>query len=84
MQSMRVQRPALLPDKGGYSLSQKRISPFKSPKRKDEGPSPSTPHISGLGLEELRGLRNRVRCTWLRHGPLRLAADINRALLRGA
>ena len=44
--------------KGGYSLSQKRVSPFKSPERKDEGPSPSTPHIGSFNLEELHALRN--------------------------
>ena len=36
--------------KGGYSLSQKRVSPFKSPERKV--------CIAGLGLEELHALRN--------------------------
>ena len=36
--------------KGGYSLSQKRVSPFKSPERKVS--------IAGLGLEELHALRN--------------------------
>ena len=53
-------------DKGGYSLSRKRVSPL-NPERKDEGSCPSTPHIGRSALEELRGLRNRVRCTWLRH-----------------
>ena len=32
-----------------------------------------------MRLEELRGLRNRVRCTWLRHESLRIVTDINRA-----
>ena len=36
--------------KGGYSLSRKRVSPFKSPERKVS--------IAGLGLEELHALRN--------------------------
>ena len=35
-------------------------------------------------LEELRGLRNRVRCTWLRHESLHFVTIRNRALLRGA
>ena len=37
------------------------------PPREREGSCPSTPHIGRSALEELRGLRNRVRCTWLRH-----------------
>ena len=40
----------------GYSLS-KENTPF-TPERKDEGPSPSTPHIARLQLEELHALRN--------------------------
>ena len=44
--------------KGGYSLSRKRVSPFATPERKDEGPSPSTPLIARLQLEELHALRN--------------------------
>ena len=44
--------------KGGYSLSRKRVSPFTTPERKDEGPSPSTPHIGSFNLEELHALRN--------------------------
>ena len=43
--------------KGGYSLSRKRVSPFTTPERKDEGSSPSSPHIGSLRLEELRSLR---------------------------
>ena len=39
--------------KGGYSLSRKRVS-----ERKDEGPSPSTPHTGSFNLEELHALRN--------------------------
>ena len=42
--------------KGGILFS-KRIPPFEPPE-KDEGPSPSTPHIGKLGLEELHALRN--------------------------
>ena len=38
--------------KGGHSLSQKRMAPFRSPKRKV--------YIASFGLEELHGLRNRV------------------------
>ena len=66
--------------KGGHSLSQKRMAPFRSPKR-TRGESPSTPDIGSLDLEELRSLRNQVRCTWLRHEPLLFATDCNRALL---
>ena len=45
--------------KGGiFSFHRKRISPLLPPKRKDEGPSPSTPHIGSLDLEELHALRN--------------------------
>ena len=38
-------------------------------------------YIAGLQLEELHALRNRVRCTWLRHESLRLVTSRNRALL---
>ena len=48
---------------------------------KRRGESPSTPNIAGLQLEELHALRNRVRCTWLRHEPLRFVTTLNRALL---
>ena len=44
--------------KGGYSLSAEREYPLWNPKRKDEGPSPSTPDIGSLDLEELHALRN--------------------------
>ena len=71
-------------DKGGYSLSRKRVSPL-NPREKGRGVLPLDPaYIGSLWLEELRGLLNRVRCTWLRHESLRFVADINRALLRGA
>ena len=54
-------------DKGGYSLSRKRVSPL-NPREKGRGVLPLDPaYIGSLWLEELRGLRNRVRCTWLRH-----------------
>jgi len=38
-------------------------------------------YIGSLWLEELHTLRNRVRCTWLRHGFLRFVTFCNRALL---
>ena len=41
-------------------------------------------YIGSLWLEELRGLRNRVRCTWLRHESLHFVTIRNRALLREA
>ena len=41
-------------------------------------------YIASLDLEELHALRNRVRCTWLRHEPLRFGSSSNRALLREA
>ena len=65
----------------GAILFRKREWPLWNPKRKDEGPSPSTPHIGSLGLEELHALRNRVRCTWLRHESLHFVTALNRALL---
>ena len=46
-------------DKGGCSLSEEREHPPLHPLReRDEGPSPSTPHIGSLWLEELHALRN--------------------------
>ncbi len=55
----RKQRQWRCTNKGGiFSFRRKRISPLKSPKRKDEGPSPSTLHIGSLDLEELHALRN--------------------------
>ena len=66
--------------KGDILFLEREYPPY-TPKRKDEGPSPSTPHVAGLRLEELLGLRNQVRCTWLRHEPLRLVTTLNRALL---
>ena len=38
-------------------------------------------YIGSLDLEELHALRNRVRCTWLRHESLRFVTSCNRALL---
>ena len=76
-----VQRLALLPGKGGI-LFPKRIPPW-NPQRKARGHL-STPHIGSLGLERPSCLRNALRCTWLRHGSLRVVGGINRALLRGA
>ena len=69
-------------DKGGCSLSSEREHPPLHPLReRDEGPCPLTPHIAGLQLEELRSLRNQVRCTWLRHESLLRVTTRNRALL---
>ena len=64
----------------GAILSRERMAPFKSPKR-TRGESPSTPDIGSLDLEELLSLRNRVRCTWLRHESLHFVTTLNRALL---
>ena len=61
--------------KGGV-LFREREHPLYIPQRKA--------YIAGLALEELHALRNRLRCTWLRHEPLRVVTGINRALLRGA
>ena len=66
--------------KGDILFLEREYPPY-TPKRKDEGPYPSTPHIGSLGLEELHALRNRVRCTWLRHEHLRVVTTRNRALL---
>ena len=44
--------------KGGV-LFRKREHPLYIPQRKA--------YIAGLALEELHTLRNRLRCTWLRH-----------------
>jgi len=38
-------------------------------------------YIGSLWLEELHALRNRARCTWLRHESLLLVTARNRALL---
>ena len=52
--------------RGIFSFVKENI-PLLNPQEKERGEAPSTPDIAGLGLEELRSLRNRVRCTWLRH-----------------
>ena len=59
------------------------MAPLK-PQENARGLAPRPRYIARLRLEELRGLRNRVRCTWLRHGSLRIVTSINRALLREA
>ena len=64
----------------GAILSRERMAPFRSPKR-TQGALPLDPAIANEQLEELRSLRNQVRCTWLRHEPLRIATNCNRALL---
>ena len=43
--------------KGDILFLEREYPPY-TPKRKDEGPSPSTPHIGSLGLEELHALRS--------------------------
>ena len=43
--------------KGDILFLEREYPPY-TPKRKDEGPSPSTPHIARLQLEELHALRN--------------------------
>ena len=44
-------------DKGDIPFLEREYPPY-TPKRKDEGPSPSTPHIGSFNLEELHALRN--------------------------
>ena len=61
-------------------LSRERMAPLK-PQENARGLAPRPRYIARLRLEELRGLRDRVRCTWLRHGSLRIVTSINRALL---
>ena len=76
--------PVALHGEGGYSLSRKRVSPL-NPRETGRGAFPLDPRcIGSFRLEELRGLRNLVRCTWLRHGSLRFVTTRNRALLREA
>ena len=50
----------------GAILFRIREWPLWNPKRM-RGEDPSTPDIGSLDFEELHTLRNRVRCTWLRH-----------------
>ena len=52
-------------------FSHVREWPPLDPPRERKGPCPLTPHIGSFYLEELHALRNRVRCTWLRHESLR-------------
>ena len=59
--------PTWGPGKRGIFSFVKENIPLLNPQEKERGEAPSTPDIAGLGLEELRSLRNRVRCTWLRH-----------------
>ena len=65
-------------------FSHVREWPPLDPPRERKGPCPLTPHIGSQALEELRSLRIALRCTWLRHEPLRFVACCNRALLREA
>ena len=64
----------------GAILSRERMAPFRSPKR-TQGALPLDPAIVSQALEELLSLRIALRCTWLRHEPLRFVACCNRALL---
>ena len=43
--------------KGDILFLEREYPPY-TPKRKEVGPSPTTPHIAGLRLEELHALRN--------------------------
>ena len=43
--------------RGIFSFSKENI-PLTPPRERDEGPSPSTPHIGSLDLEELHALRS--------------------------
>ena len=43
--------------RGIFSFSKENI-PLTPPRERDEGPSPSTPHIAGLILERLHALRS--------------------------
>ena len=69
--------------RGILSFSKESI-PLKPPRERTRGLPPRPCCIGSFRLEELRGLRNRVRCTWLRHGSLRFVTTRNRALLREA
>ena len=62
-------------------FSHVREYPPCTPKRM-QGVLPLDPaYIGSLWLEELHVLRNRARCTWLRHESLRFVTTRNRALL---
>ena len=63
---------------------EKESIPLGPPRERTRGLPPRPRCIGSFRLEELRGLRNRVRCTWLRHGSLRFVTTRNRALLREA
>ena len=69
--------------RGILSFSKESI-PLKPPRERTRGLPPRPHCIGSYRLEELHGLRNLVRCTWLRHGSLRIVTSINRALLREA
>ena len=69
--------------RGILSFSKESI-PLKPPRERTRGLPPRPRCIGSFRLEELRGLRNRVRCTWLRHGSLHFVTTRNRALLREA
>ena len=62
------------------NLTKETLKPLEPPE-KGKGSYPLTPHIGSFYLEELHALRNQVRCTWLRHEPLRFVTTLNRALL---
>ena len=79
-----MQRLALLPQVRGILSFSKESIPLKPPRERTRGLPPRPRCIGSFRLEELRGLRNLVRCTWLRHGSLRFVTTRNRALLREA
>ena len=76
--------PVALHGEGGILSFSKESIPLKPPRERTRGLPPRPRCIGSFRLEELRGLRNRVRCTWLRHGSLRFVTTRNRALLREA
>ena len=79
-----MQRLALLPQVRGILSFSKESIPLEPPRERTRGLPPRPRCIGSFRLEELRGLRNRVRCTWLRHGSLHFVTTRNRALLREA
>ena len=68
----------------GILSFEKESIPLEPPRERTRGLPPRPRCIGSFRLEELRGLRNRVRCTWLCHGSLRFVTTRNRALLREA
>ena len=76
--------PLALHGEGGILSFSKESIPLKPPRERTRGLPPRPRCIGSFRLEELRGLRNRVRCTWLRHGSLRFVTTRNRALLHEA